>query len=146
MEFLTDAQRECYEKITPWMHELFGEQVKTEAESPIFHVMVGAAFVFVQVSAWGETDSTITARTYVASGTELTSELMLFLLRENDTMRFGAFGIDEDKDIVFQHGIVGSTCDQNELEATIKSVIDTVDRYDEHIVNTWGGTKAMSAA
>lgn len=143
MDFLTDAQRQCYEKITPWMQELFTNHLKVDEEAPLFHVISGSAYAIVQVVPWGEQDSTITTRAYVVSGAALTPELQLFLLQENDTMRFGAFGIDEDGDIVLHYSIVGSTCDKNELEEAVTAVVTTADRYDEQIAKQWGGKPAL---
>lgn len=143
MEFQTTAQQECYEKIKPWMEGLFGEQCRVLDDAPMFEVSLGSTFAFVQIAPWNNNDATITARSYVVSGAEITPETQLFLLRENDTMRFGAFGIDEAGDIVFQHSIVGSTCDQLELKATVAAVISIADRYDDIIVEKWGGKRGL---
>lgn len=142
MEFLSTLQRECYEKIKPWMEEMFGAQVRMLEDIPVFEVALGSTFAFVQVAPWHE-DATITARAYVVSGAKMTPELQLFLLRENDTMRFGAFGVDEAGDIIFQHAIIGSTCDKNELRETVSNVISIADRYDDRIVETWGGQRGL---
>jgi hypothetical protein len=143
MEFLSTAQEECYNKIKPWMEEMFGTQARMIDDSPVFEVSVGSTFAFVQVAPWNDHDATITSRAYVVSGAEMTPELQLFLLRENDTMRFGSFGIDEAGDIIFQHSIVGSTCDKNELKATVASVMNISDRYDDLIVEKWGGKRGL---
>jgi hypothetical protein len=145
MEFLSTAQQECYEKIKPWMVELFGSEVRVMDDMPVFEVTIGSTFAFVQVAPW-QHDATITARAYVASGADIKPELLLYLLRENDTMRFGAFGVDEAGDIVFQHAIVGSTCDQNELKATVASVVSIADQYDDRIVEEWGGRRGLDYA
>jgi len=68
---------------------------------------------------------------------------MQFLLRKNDDMRFGAFGLDRDMDIFFEHTIVGSTCDKEELRATVMAVLQTADKYDDEIVAKWGGERAV---
>jgi hypothetical protein len=124
------------------MEELFGAASRALPDMPVFEVMVGSTFAFVQVVPWQE-DATITARAYVVSGASMTPELQLYLLRENDTMRFGAFGIDESGDIIFQHAIVGSTCDKNELRETVATVIRVSDQYDDLIVDQWGGKRGL---
>ncbi len=143
MEFQTAAHKEAYEKISPWMKELFGAFVIPRDDAPIIGVMVGSALAQVGVSAWGENDATITARSYVVTGCELNQELMLFLLKENDRMRFGAFGVDQDNDIFFEHSIVGSTSDKDEIKATVMAVILTADEYDDKIIARWGGQRAL---
>jgi hypothetical protein len=64
------------------------------------------------------------------------------LLMENGTLRFGAFGIDSEKDIFFEHTIVGSTCDKEELRASVMAVVTNSDDYDDKIVAKWGGQTA----
>jgi T3SS (YopN, CesT) and YbjN peptide-binding chaperone 1 len=143
MEFETKAQEECYEKVAPWVKELFGGSVLRKPDAPVLGVMQGSAFAQVGVFPWGADDAMITTRSYVVSGAELTSELLLFLLHENAGMRFGAFGVDDDGDIMFEHSIVGSTCDQKELESSVIAVARTADAYDDQIVDRWGGERAL---
>lgn len=143
MEFKTEPQKKCYEKVLPWMKELFGEFAMPRSEVPVIGVLIGSAVAQVAVTPWGEDDASITVRAYVVSGAELTPELMFYLLKENDAMRFGAFGVDADKDIFFEHTIVGSTCDKNELKASVMAVVLTADRYDDQIVARWGGQRAI---
>jgi len=143
MEFKTAAQKECYEKISPWMKEIFGDFLSTREDMPVLSVMVGSAYASLGVSPWGENDAVITTRAYVVTGVELTEELMLYLLQENDRMRFGAYGVDKDKDIFFEHAIVGSTCDKEELKASAMAVILTADDEDDKIIARWGGQRAV---
>jgi hypothetical protein len=143
MEFLSTAQQECYERIKPWMEDMFGSECRALDDAPVFEVSLGSTFAFVQVSPWNDHDAVINARAYVVSGANMSQELQLFLLRENDTMRFGSFGVDESGDIIFQHAIVGSTCDKNELKATVASVMTIADRYDDRIVEQWGGKRGL---
>ncbi|MEO0080481.1 MAG: YbjN domain-containing protein [candidate division WOR-3 bacterium] len=143
MEFKTDAQRRVYEKIAPWLRELFGELVKPFDEVPIFGIIWGSTATRVAVMPWGDDDATITTRAWVVTGTELTPEFLKYLLRENDRMRFGAFCIDGDGDVFFEHTIVGSTCDKEELKASIFAVATTADRYDDEIVSRFGGQRML---
>jgi hypothetical protein len=143
MDFQTAAQKECYEKISPWMKEIFGDFMVAREDMPVLSVMVGSAFASLGVSAWGENDAVINVRAYVVTSVELTEELMLFLLQENDKMRFGAYGVDKDKDIFFEHAIVGSTCDKEELKASTMAVILTADDADDKIIARWGGQRAV---
>jgi hypothetical protein len=142
VEFQSDVQKEVYEKIKPWMKEIFGEFASESDTAPTFGIMIGTAYAQTGVYPWGKDDATITTRSYVVTGAELTPDLMLFLLTENDRMRFGAFGVDADKDIFFEHTIVGSTCDKEELKASVKAVIMSADDADDRIVAKWGGQTA----
>ena len=143
MEFETQAQKECYEKVAPWVTELFGGSVLRKPDRPVLGVMEGSAFAQIGVFPWGDNDAIITTRSYVVSGADLTPDLMRFLLFENGGMRFGAFGVDDEGDIIFEHSIVGATCDQKELESSVIAVIRSADDYDDQIVERWGGTRAL---
>lgn len=143
MDFETQAQRECFERVSPWVKELFGGSVLRKPDKPVLGVMHGSAFAQVGVFPWGDDDAIITTRSYVVTGLELSEDLMLFLLQENAGMRFGAFGVDDEGDIMFEHSIVGSTCDQKELEASVIAVARTADEYDDRIVARWGGERAL---
>ena len=143
MEFRSAAQKACYEKIVPWMKELFGEFVMLRTDAPAMAVVIGSAVAQVGVIPWGNDDATINTRAYVVTGAEATSELMHFLLRETDNMRFGGFGLDSDDDVFFEHAIVGSTCDKPELKASVMAVVVTADQYDDKIIARWGVQRAL---
>lgn len=143
MEFETQAQRACYEQVAPWVTELFGGSLLRKPDRPVLGVLQGSAFAQIGVFPWGDNDAIITTRSYVVSGAELTPELMRFLLYENGGMRFGAFGVDDEGDIIFEHSIVGSTCDRRELETSVTAVILAADDYDDKIVERWGGQRAL---
>jgi len=148
IQFKTDAQRACYEKVRQWLTETFGPTVRVRENAPVFDVWVnlalgGSALAHVGVHPWGEDDATVVVRAYVVTDVEITPELMHFLLRENDDMRYGAFGLDEDDDIFFEHSIVGSTLDKEELMASVRAVLQTADKYDDQIRQRWGGRRAL---
>lgn len=143
MEFQNPMQESCYNKIAVWMQELFGKFPCARPDVPGLGLLMGSALVEVLVFPWGEDDAIINTRSYVVTGAELTPDLMLFLLKENSLMLFGAFGVDEQGDILFEHTIVGSTCDQKELESSVNAVLQVADDYDDIIVQKWGGERAL---
>lgn len=143
MQFQTQIQEACYNKIALWMRELFGKFPCARPDVPGLGLFMGSALVEVLVFPWGEDDAIINTRSYVVSDIELTPELMSFLLTENSKMMFGAFGVDEHGDILFEHTIVGSTCDMKELESSVQAVLEVSDDYDDIIVQKWGGKRAL---
>ncbi len=143
MEFRTEAQKQCYEKIKPWIKEVFGDFAIVVDDRPVFFVNLGSAVANTAVYPWGDDDATICTRAYVVTDVELTPELMKYLLLKNDAMRFGAFGIDDDDDVFFEHTIVGMSCDREEVKSSIMAVVSTADRWDDEIVARWGGSRAM---
>jgi hypothetical protein len=142
IELKTSAQRSCYEKVAKWLQEIFGEMGFPDPESPRFLIPGGSAVTNVFVGPWGDDDATVCVRAYVVMGAELTSDLMYFLLNENADMLFGAFGLDKDGDIFFDHTIVGGHLDKETLKASVKAVMQIADEYDDQIVARWGGKRA----
>ncbi len=146
VQFEHDTQKAIYEKVGQYMKELFGEMTGVRDDYPAYYLRMGSAVVQAFVLSWGDTDAMINVRAYVVMGAEKTQEMLEFLLRENYDMRFGAFGLDKSGDVTFEHNIVGSTCDKNELKASIMAVVGTADRYDDQIVSRWGGKRASDPA
>lgn len=145
MEFKTKAHKQCYEKAKGYMKDLFGEQFVTIDERPVMILPHGSALLHVVIAPWGDDDATILMRAYVVKGPRVDEELMSYLLHKNDSMRFGAFGLDDDNDIFFEHTIVGLHCDKEEFKASALAVAGTADRLDDEIVQRWGGQKAADA-
>lgn len=143
MEFQTDAQRACYERILPWMEKLFGDSAIPREDAPLVDLPLGSAWATVAVVPWGEDDATVITRAYVVRGPRIDLELLRMLLESNEHLPFGAFGLDPEGDVFLQHSIVGSTCDPEELEASVVSVVSTADRFDDLIVDRWGGQRAL---
>ena len=143
MNFANASQRLAYDRISAWLPELFGDRVIPRRDVPAFVVAVGSALVQTGVHPWGEDDATITSRAYVVRGARPDPELLKFLLRRNADMRFGAFGIDDEGNVIFEHTIVGSTCDRVELAASVVAVARVADDYDDRIVARWGGRRAL---
>jgi hypothetical protein len=143
MDFQTSAQQACYERISPWMYELFGGSVLTFGDEPLFIINFGSAVTSTRVMPWEGDDALITTRSYVVTDIEIAPELAYYLLRENNGIRFGRFALDSENDVVFEHSLVGSTCDQIELAYSVNTVVKLADDYDDEIVNRWGGKRAL---
>ncbi|OIP76720.1 MAG: hypothetical protein AUK48_05415 [Oscillatoriales cyanobacterium CG2_30_44_21] len=143
MKFQTTAQEACYEKVVTWVQEAFGKYPCARQDMPGLGMFVGSALIEVLVYPWDKDDTVINTRSYVVVGIDLKPDLMRYLLEENAKMIFGAFGISQDSEILFEHSIVGSTCDAKELEASVKAVMEIADEYDDKIVARWGGKRAL---
>lgn len=143
MEFKTETQRICYDRIKPWMNDLFGGAVVTFEDEPLFIINFGSAVASTRVVAWSEDEALITTRSYVVTDVEITPDLTYYMLRENNGIYFGRFALDSENDIVFEHSLVGSTCDQVELKHSVMTVIQLADDYDDEIVARWGGKRAL---
>ncbi len=143
MQFDNKAHEDIYKKAQEWMKELFGTFVVALPDVPVFVFEQGDTLAQITVASWGSDDATITVRSWVVHDVEATPDLMHYLLRENDKFRFGAFGLDSEDDVFFEHTIVGSTCDPEELKASVFAVTGTSDRYDDEIIAKYGGMKSI---
>lgn len=143
MEFKTPGQELVYKRILPWMHDLFGERLVVFEDEPLFIVNLGSAVASTRVIPWNENETLITSRSYVVTNIEITPELSYYLLRENNGIYFGRFAYDAENDIVFEHSLVGTTCDRVELNHSVNTVIRIADSYDDEIVARWGGERAV---
>ena len=142
IDFETEAQKECYEKVKTWLKEIFGECLIERSSSPGFVVKSGSSLMHVFVKAWDDDDAIIGCVSVVVSGAEITPELTRYLLLQNSKYRFGAFSIDSDDDIIFDHSIIGSSCSKQELKLILLGMMGTVDDMDDEIVSRWGGQRA----
>lgn len=142
MEFQTQAQQQCYNKVIGWMDELFSEYPWEKLDEPGVGICLGSAWVEVQIHPWKE-DTIICTRSKVVTDAELMPDLLRFLLRTNTETMFGGFSIDGDGNILFEHHIVGSTCNPNELEESVLAVLEVADEYDDKIVERWGGKRGL---
>lgn len=144
MEFETAGQKACYQKLLPWMHELFEESVVPYAAEPVFSVNFGSAIAYTKVAPWDDDkDAIIITRSFVVTDIEITSDLTYYLLHLNETSLFGAFTLDVDDDIVFEHNLIGSTCSKEQLRLSVMTVVRIADEYDDEIVASWGGKRAL---
>lgn len=145
MNFQTEAQKECYTKVADWLPQICDRVTNTVLEKPIFSLQVGSATVLVEILPFQQIESVIYIWAYVATEVKVNSELLLFLLKQNDTFRFGGFSMAEDGDIRFHVTLLGAFCQQNEFKLALTEVLETSDRYDDRIVERWGGKRAADA-
>lgn len=139
MDFETHAQKVCYLKIVRWMKELFGpEYLRMREDVPALGMVIGTNYIQVSVYPWREYNTLITTRAYVVTNVELAHELLYYLLRENDTLQFGAFGIDPEGDIFFEHTLFGSSANIEALKASVLAVVYATDVYFDMIRQKWG--------
>jgi hypothetical protein len=143
MKFESEAQKAAWAKVESWMKELFGEFSKPRTDMPFFDILVGSAWVSIAVWPWRDDDAVINVFSVVVTGAEITPDLMKTLLEKNVSVRFGAFGLTPQGNIVFQHAIAAAGCDKAELRTSVMAVVHTADEMDDVIVQKWGGQRAI---
>ncbi|MGG6296248.1 T3SS (YopN, CesT) and YbjN peptide-binding chaperone 1 [Leptolyngbya sp. AN02str] len=151
LEFATETQAHTYDKVKDYLNKsnLFKDTMRTAADEPRFHLTYGSAHVDVEildweVHPWEERELTIVkAWSCVTIGSQMSAELMEFLLNENHRMRFGAFQLGKQGEIFFAHSVLGGeSMDLMELQTCILSVVTIADTYDDLITQKFGGQRA----
>lgn len=107
-----------------------------------FTISRGSTQVMIVVRPFTSDETCVECLANVVTETEITPELMRFLLRKNAELHFGSFGLLFDDTITFSHSIAGTNLDANELITTLNSVAVIADYYDDIIVDLSGGKRA----
>ncbi|MBI5326050.1 MAG: YbjN domain-containing protein [Ignavibacteriae bacterium] len=102
----------------------------------------GSSNIMINVKEFVKNETIIECVAHVVTGSNITPDLMKFLLRKNVELHFGSFGLLFDDTITFSHSITGSNLDENELITTVSSVGFIADYYDDVIVEMAGGKRA----
>ncbi|NIA13934.1 MAG: YbjN domain-containing protein [Nitrospiraceae bacterium] len=146
MNFATAAQETCYNTTRQQLRELFGNAAVTHVDEPLIYVARGSSVTQVAVlpAPWNEETAIICVRAVVVADVEIVDDLMGFLLRKNDGMCFGAFGLDAKNNVCFEHTIVGAPYSAETLRASVLAVSSTAEQYDGLIIARWGGRPAIT--
>jgi hypothetical protein len=143
--FQNDAQRLAYERVRSFMEQQWG-RFGSHPTQPYFALDRGSARAVVRIDPWHERDAIVRVISWVVTGARTSdASLLRFLLECNHTALFGAFGLDPEGDVFFTHSMVGSTLDQEELVASVESVLEIADQYDDEIQRRWGGMRALDS-
>jgi len=142
VNFQTEEQEATYQKVVSWLPEICDRISNPLKDKPIFSLQFGSAAAVVEVRPFRQVESIIYIWSYVATEVTVKDDLLCFLLKQNDTFRFGGFSMADDGDIRFHVTLLGASCQQNEFKLAINEVLESADHFDDLIVETWGGRRA----
>ena len=117
-----------------------------EPSPGLFLAQKGSTHVQVRVVAVGHGQTVVRSMSPVTVGTPITQNLLDFLLKENGTLLLGAFGLGPKNEIIYSHAIMSSSMDALEFGASVSAVVNMADKYDDQIVQRWGGKTARQMA
>jgi hypothetical protein len=160
VEFESKAQRAAYEQVSNWINDMAaasppetGVDFFVDPEAPRFVVTYGSSTinVLVQPLVWEadieQNDALIVIRADVVYGARMTAESMHYLLRQNERMVFGTFGLGSQNEIFFGHTLPMSVCGgPDELALYLAMIIKLANQFDEEITMRWGGYRAADVA
>jgi hypothetical protein len=110
---------------------------------PFFLLQQDSALLRIKVIPYGERDALVWFLSWVVRGARLDTELLTHLLKRNNQLSVGAFGVDDDGDICLTHSLLGSTLEQGELSTTIMTLLLEADAADDAIRAEHGGVRAL---
>ena len=138
--FKNDTQKKAFETVGKYLEQTFGKGFVRRPDVPSYVGTQGSCLVEVWVYARGSNEAVVNVRSCcVLDIGEIPPDCLKFLLEENFKFVFGAFSLDSDGDINFEHTLLAGKLDREELEASVKAVLTTADEYDDRIVREWGG-------
>lgn len=152
VSFENSIQQLTYSKVSNYLttSTLFKDLLQVAIDQPKFYITYGSAIINVDVLAWNvhpwETGelAIVRAASCVTVGSRIDADLMKYLLAENHRMRFGAFQLGEDEELLFSHSVLGGeNMDLMELQTCILSVVTIADTYDDMIVEKFGGQRGV---
>jgi hypothetical protein len=146
MEFKTEAQRVAYERCAALATKVFGEAIIALDEEPCFVMSQGSTLVYAHVKPWGDDGSILQVYAPVVLGAEMTQELALYLLRENDGLRFGGFSVGEDDAVFFNYNVIADAIGKEVFKSAILTVLAAADDYDDELVARWGGRRVSDTS
>jgi len=127
-------------KIQDYLRQIAGSyEIGTDGSCAI---RVGTTKVIVRADEWVKDRSLVNVVAIVAVEVEPTKDLMEFLNTKNADLVFGKFFVmREQKLVLCQHALLGDKMDREELETAVMAIGAVADRYDEEIVNRFGGMR-----
>lgn len=137
--FESKAHQKAFEKVGKYLKRSFGGTFVPRPDVPSYVGTGGSALVEVWVYPWAD-DAVVNVRSCcVMDMGQIPQDCLRYLLDQNFGFVFGAFSLDKDGDINFEHTLLASKLDPKELEASVKAVQVTADKYDDEITKRWGG-------
>ena len=141
MDFVSPAQRACYERVAGFLRELYGERLLVDTTAPSFGLRSGSAWINVWVRPGPSTGPVVTIRAWLVTGTDPTPDFLHHLLSEPARPVFGAYGLDASGDVYLEHSLLGEGVTLDQVRASVESVAAEADRADDRIVARFGGIR-----
>jgi hypothetical protein len=134
---------EVREKVRTYLNEVYPDFV--EFEDGMFTVQEGSATVSITVRPWHDEDTAVEFTSQLASGCNITDEVMKWLLQKNVELHFGAMGLMFDNTVVYSQTLPGCSMSREAFHSTVRTVATIADHYDDEVVAMAGGRLGSQA-
>lgn len=140
-EFHSPCQERVYSQIRGYLDELVEEHFD-DAEHCDFYLKYGSTIVEISIEPYGQDDAVVEIVAFCVYGVEPTIGLTRELLRFNAELPMGAFSM-VGNDVFYSHAFLGRRLDPDQLISSLDNVAMVADRYDDEIVDRFGGERAL---
>ena len=140
-KFHTHCQEEVYRQVKSYLDELVDEHFD-DAEHCDFYVKYGTTVLEISIDPFQEDDAVIEVLAFCVQGVKASFELTRELLRINSEVPLGAFSM-VGNDIFYSHSFLGRRMPPEQFIASLDSVANISDEYDDHLVAKYGGETAL---
>ncbi len=142
---MTEAEtnRKAIEQSLRIIERTLVNRIHRRIDQRLFVVKQGSAYVMIAVQPFGRDRAIVRFAAQLVSGIEMSGDLARRLLKINARLRFGAFGYQEQGQVVtLSHSILGGeTLDLEELQATLEDLALLADEFDDRLVALGGGCR-----
>ena len=140
-KFHTTCQEEVYRQVKSYLDELVDEHFDDAAHCD-FYLKYGTTVLEISIEPFEEDDAVIEVLAFCVQGAQPTFELMRELLKINSELPLGAFSM-VGQDIFFSHSFLGRRMPPEQFIASLGSVANISDEYDDRLVAKYGGETAL---
>ncbi len=141
MHFENEQHEQVHDQVGVFLDELF-DAPHHDPSNGHYYVGYGSTILELSVEPYGPEDTLVEVTAYCVQGVEPAEELALGLLQLNQQLPIGAFSV-VGKDIFYSHTLLGRSLDRKNLLGTIAAVAEVSDKYDDLIVQKYGGQTAL---
>lgn len=139
--FHSPCQERVYAQIRNYLDELVEEHFD-DAEHCDFYLKYGSTIVEISIDPYGEDDAVVEIVAFCVYDVSPSIELTRELLRFNAELPMGAFSM-VGRDVFYSHAFLGRRLDPDQLISSLDNVAMVADRYDDEIVERFGGERAL---
>lgn len=140
-KFHTHCQEEVYRQVKSYLDELVDEHFDN-AEHCDFYVKYGTTVLEISIDPFQDDDAVIEVLAFCVQGVTASFELTRELLRINSEVPLGAFSM-VGNDIFYSHSFLGRRMPPEQFIASLDSVANISDEYDDQLVAKYGGETAL---
>ncbi len=140
---LTASKGAVEESIRTIERTLGGSSAFRKVDDRLYVVKQGSAYVMIVVLPAKGGRAIVRLAAQVVTGIEMTGSLALKLLKLNSRLRFGAFGYQDEGQVVsLSHSVLGGeTLDSEEILAALEDIAVLADEIDDKLVAAGGGSR-----